>query len=240
MFNMRKSSRKLIHKSKILSKILNSINRKFQLRLLSFYKDKNVVDVIKSIHNSGVAALFPFEAFHVYSIVRSQSKLEGDMAEVGVYQGGSAKLICETKGKNTLHLFDTFEGLPEVSDIDTTFGEKTWTTGQFNNTSLESVKNYLRNYPNVHLYKGTFLDTATNIIEKKFSFVHLDVDLYQSTKDCLEFFYPRLVIGGVILTHDYHSDGVNRAFKEFTENRNVHLIELIGPQCMIIKINSHS
>jgi len=240
MFNMRKSSRKLIHKSKILSKILNSINRKFQLRLLSFYKDKNVVDVIKSIHNSGVAALFPFEAFHVYSIVRSQSKLEGDMAEVGVYQGGSAKLICETKGKNTLHLFDTFEGLPKVSDIDTTFGKKTWTAGQFNNTSLESVKNYLRNYPNVHLYKGTFPDTATDIIEKKFSFVNLDVDLYQSTKDCLEFFYPRLVIGGVILTHDYHSDGVNRAFKEFTENKNGHLIELIGPQCMIIKINNHS
>ena len=35
------------------------------------------------------------------------------MAEVGVYQGVSAKLICEAKGDKELHLFDTFEGLPD-------------------------------------------------------------------------------------------------------------------------------
>ncbi len=45
-------------------------------------------------------------------------KIKGELAEVGVYKGGSAKLICEAKGNSILHLFDTFEGLPNVGEND--------------------------------------------------------------------------------------------------------------------------
>ena len=49
-----------------------------------------------------------------------------------------------------------------------------------------------------------------------FSFVHLDVDLYQSTKDGLAWFYPRLNRGGILISHDYsNADGVRKAFDEF-------------------------
>jgi len=63
----------------------------------------------------------------------------------------------------------------------------------------------------------------------------LDVDLYKSTIACLKFFYPRLVRGGIILVHDYHSDGIQKAFKEFLQDNKIHLIELTGSQSMIIK-----
>jgi hypothetical protein len=157
------------------------------------------------------------------------------MAEVGVYQGGSAKIICHVKGEKKLHLFDTFSGLPKVTDNDTHFGVKYWKDGQFDDTSDLHVKNYLSKYPNVFLYKGEFPLTADPVKNNKFSFVHLDVDLYKSTLDSLEFFFPRLIRGGIILTHDYHSSGVQKAFNEFFQNKKIPFIELTGSQCMIIK-----
>jgi len=143
-----------------------------------------------------------------------------------------SKLQAEENKK--LHLFDTFEGLPELSDKDTHFGMKYWKKNQFNDTSVESVKNYLSKYENVFFYKGEFPSTSDPVENTKFSFVHLDVDLYQSTLDCLTFFYPRLVQGGIILTHDYHTNGVRSAFDEFFRDKKIPIVELPGSQCMVV------
>jgi O-methyltransferase len=228
--------RKLVYGSSIFAKLMSNLNTKFQFRLLSFYNDKKIIDLIKIVKKEVDFAFFPIEAYHVYSIAKSQSKLDGDMAEVGVYQGGSAKLIAEVKNEKELYLFDTFEGLPKVSEKDTHFGTSYWKTGEFSNTSLENVENYLSNYKNIYCYKGKFPETSEPIKTKKFSFVHLDVDLFQSTIDCLEFFYPRMINGGIILTHDYHTDGVKQAFNEFCKDKKIPQIQLLGSQCAITKL----
>ena len=44
-----------------------------------------------------------------------------------------------------------------------------------------------------------------------------------------------MVSGGIILIHDYHSDGIQKAIKEFKNDNEIHLIELTGSQAMIIK-----
>lgn len=227
---------KLVYRSDLIGKLFGYFNTKFQFSLLSFYNDKKIVELIKTVKNEVDFAFFPFEAFLIYSIAKSQSSLEGEMAEVGVYQGGSAKLICEAKGNKKLNLFDTFEGLPHVSEIDTHFGTKFWNDNEFNKTSKEVVKKFLSNYNNVYIYKGKFPETAEPVTKSIFSFVHLDVDLYESTLSCLKFFYPRLINGGIILTHDFHTKGVNTAFREFFQNKTAPIIELAGSQCMIIKI----
>jgi hypothetical protein len=226
---------KFIYASPFIGRLVGYFYIKIQFKLLEFYKDKQIVDLIKTIKDEVNFAFYPYEAYHLYSIVKAQSNLEGEMAEVGVYQGGSSKIICETKGDRKLHLFDTFQGLPEISEKDTTFGKKLWEKDLCNDTSLEIVKNYLSVYKNVYFYQGEFPGTSTPVTDSKFSFVHLDVDLYKSTKDCLAFFYPRLINGGVILTHDYHGTGVRSAFDEFFLDKNVSVIELTGPQCMVIK-----
>ena len=232
---MGETLRSAVYSSNQIGRILGYFSTKFQYKLLSFYKEKKVVNLIKNIKNEVDFAFFPYEAYMVHSIAKSQRELDGDMVEVGVYQGGSAKLICEVKGDRKLFLFDTFVGLPELSDTDTHFGKKHWKKNQFNDTSLEAVKDYLSLYENVDIIKGEFPKTADNIRNSKFSFVHLDVDLYRSTIECLKFFYPRLVNGGIILVHDYHSDGIQKAFKEFLQSNKARLIELTGSQCMIIK-----
>jgi hypothetical protein len=230
------NTRKLVYGSSIFAKLMSNLNTKFQFRLLSFYNDKKIIDLIKIVKKEVDFAFFPIEAYHVYSIAKSQSKLDGDMAEVGVYQGGSAKLIAEVKNEKELYLFDTFEGLPKVSEKDTHFGTSYWKTGEFSNTSLENVENYLSNYKNIYCYKGKFPETSEPIKTKKFSFVHLDVDLFQSTIDCLEFFYPKMINGGIILTHDYHTDGVKQAFNEFCKDKKIPQIQLLGSQCAITKL----
>jgi hypothetical protein len=65
--------------------------------------------------------------------------------------------------------------------------------------------------------------------------VHLDADLYRSALDSLNFFCPRLVDEGIILSDDYHADGVKRAFDEFFKDKQKSVIELAGSQCIVIR-----
>ena len=83
--------RKVVYGSKISSKISEYILSKFQFFLLSFYKERKIVDLIKQVKSDVDFAVFPYDAYLIYSIANTQAKFEGDMAEIGVYQGGSAK-----------------------------------------------------------------------------------------------------------------------------------------------------
>ena len=172
--------------------------------------------------------------FILYQLANHVRYLNGDFAEVGVYKGGTAKLICEAKGNRELHLFDTFEGLPELGSNDDAIQFKKG----FATALLEDTKDYLSQYQKVYFYKGLFPKTATPIKDKTFSFVHLDVDLYQSTHDCIEFFYPRMAKGGIIISHDYiTAKGVKKAFDEFFSDKPEIIFELLsGEQCLVIKL----
>lgn len=164
--------------------------------VILYYDDperSKVINLIKNIKNEIKMFMEINEAYQVFMAVKKTEKIKGDIAEVGVYQGGSAKIICEAKGSKLLHLFDTFEGLPEFSEADTGHYHK----GEFL-ASLKKVKIYLKKYQNVYFYKGLFPLTAKPIRNKRFSFVNLDVDLYESTLSCLKFFYPRMNGGGLL------------------------------------------
>lgn len=188
--------------------------------------------LIKNTRKDRNMLLSNAEAMQVFMAVSATREVPGDIAEVGVYRGGSARIICEAKEDDrTLHLFDTFEGLPEVDDKSDLIFKK----GLYK-SSYDEVKNYLAPYPNVEFYKGLFPDTAGPVEDKKFSFVNLDVDLYKSTLAGLEFFYPRLSPGGILISHDYSTmAGVKRAFKEFFAENPEFVKKLPGSQCIVIK-----
>lgn len=187
--------------------------------------------LISAIKKERATKLGYNEAFQLKRSALSVAKVEGDYAEVGAFNGGSTKIICESKGTKALHVFDTFEGLPDTDNNDSEWFEK----GQYS-CSLESVKAYLSEYNNVHYYKGLFPNTSAPVEDKRFAFVSLDVDLYSSTLDSLRFFYPRMSIGGIIMSHDYVSaDGVRQAFDTFFQDKPEPIIELSGSQCLIVK-----
>ena len=149
------------------------------------------MDRVTSVKRERTLLLNHGEACQLISAVTATEKLGGDMAEVGVAYGASAKLIAEYSPTRTLHLFDTFEGLPAVSRRD---NEK-FAAGQFR-SAVDDVRQYLVG-KNVRFYKGLFPHTAEPVKDRVFSFVHLDADLYESTMAALRFFYPRLCSGAI-------------------------------------------
>jgi hypothetical protein len=176
------------------------------------------------------------ERYNLYSLCRATAKLPGVVAEAGVYRGGSAKILCRAKGDTPLYLFDSFIGLPPVEKA----FDGVFSTGDFHDTTVGDVKSYLKEFPNVHFYPGFFPASVRGLEPEnlRYRLVHLDLDLRQSTLDALEFFYPRLVPGGVLLSHDYRrrgAPGVKTAFDEFFAKRNEPILLLPGTHGAFVK-----
>jgi hypothetical protein len=191
----------------------------------------STVELIRRVGRERTLLLRLEEALALIAAVRATDKTNGHLAEVGVFQGASAKLICEAKGDRILHLFDTFEGLPSPGPADSSG----FYQGRFE-CALEDVQMYLEKYQNVAFHKGHFPKTGVAVEELSFSFVNLDVDLYDCTRDALEFFYPRMERGGIILSHDYATEkGVRKAVSEFFDKKPEPVMSLLGSQCMIVK-----
>ncbi|HQP91623.1 MAG TPA: TylF/MycF/NovP-related O-methyltransferase [Candidatus Omnitrophota bacterium] len=213
--------------------IKNTVSLKKYILIYYGYPEKaRVIELVKNIGKERKMIVNEIEGYQIFDLVKKASKIEGDTAEVGVFEGATAKIICEAKNHKPLHLFDTFEGLPQITEND---DPAQFYKGQYK-ADMENVKEYLKNYPEVYFYKGLFNSTSDLVKYKKFAFVNLDVDLYESTMDCLDFFYPRMSRGGIIISHDYiGSQGVKKAFDEFFKNKPEPVLELLGVQCLIIK-----
>lgn len=125
----------------------------------------------------------------------------------------------------TLHLYDTFEGLPH-DDIPGGHHRK----GEFA-ASLDEVKVALKGCPNVLYHPGFFPDTAVDV---RYCCVHIDADLYQSTADAIDFFWPRLVMGGMLIFDDFENGycpGVKQAILE----RGLLYKQTTPMQCVVEK-----
>jgi O-methyltransferase len=212
--------------------------KKFKLGVTYLYDhqmldDRRFLELIYRLRNEGRTLQNIWELYNLYKGVLQTEKIPGDIVELGVYKGGTAKLICEIKGDRRFHLFDTFEGMPEAGEGDII------QEGAFGDITVEDVKKYLRDYKNVFFYKGLFPETAEAINGRRIAFLHLDVDIYTSTRDALHFFYPLMNRGGMIVSHDYNSKscpGVKKAFDEFFKKKPEPIIELSGvTQCLITK-----
>jgi len=173
--------------------------------------------------------------YMLYQFAMNSRSTPGMVAEIGVYKGGSARLLAKVfEGSDKqIHLFDTFEGMPEVNkDIDI------FKKGSFNDTSLEFVQEYLIDMDGIEFHKGIFPDTASYENDEEYCFVHVDVDILQSVKDCCEYFYPRLSKGGIMIFDDYgyrKCPGAKIAVDEYFEKKDCLPIYLPTGQCVIIK-----
>jgi hypothetical protein len=228
-----KLSRSTNPMAKLTVSAMRILPRWVQLRMLSIRKEGKLVGLIKEIQKERGFSMWPDEMANVFHFAAAATKLAGDFAEVGVYRGGSAKIICEVKGQRPLHLFDTFEGLPSTGEYDWSFEASQYAE------SLAEVKGYLEEgkYPNVFFYKGLFPETAKSVENKTFALVHLDVDLLSSTIDALKFFYPRMQKAGIILSHDFSTAlGVRKAFHDYFADKPEPVFELGTSQCFAVKV----
>lgn len=185
---------------------------------------------------TGYTLVDKVRCFMIYQYARQVIGLNGNVAEIGVYRGGTARLLAEIfKSKDKkIYLFDTFSGMPTSDSYKDLHKE-----GDFDDTSLENIKYYLRDYENVRFCPGFFPVTTKPMEDTTFCFVHVDADIYTSIMDSCKFFYPRMEKGGIIVFDDYgflNCPGVKMAVEEFFSDKPETPCYLPSGQCVISKL----
>lgn len=154
----------------------------------------------------------------------NEAKIEGNVAELGVYQGEFAKYINEFFPDRRLFLFDTFEGFTDKDISKDVENEYSSGTEDFSDTNVDMVLGQMV-YPQMCVIKkGWFPQTTDGVESEKFVFVSIDADLFKPIYEGLSFFYPRMNRGGVIFVHDFNNPdykGASAAVKGFCKEQKI-------------------
>ena len=142
---------------------------------------------------------------------------QGLVAEFGVCSGATINFIAD-RVEQKVHGFDSFEGLPS-----------NWTGFEDYSEAFKRHGKPPKVRKNVTLHIGWFEDTLPKFLEErteKFAVIHIDCDIYSSTKTILANCTSRIQ-KGTILIFDEFFNYVNwqmhefKAFQEFVQNNNV-------------------
>ena len=224
-------------KYKISEYIVSAIYPKYKFSEFEriWLDDKDFLNYYKSIMDPGNWHSYD-RKYTLQNLVRSVVGLEGDIAEAGVYKGASAYLMCKEnlgQDESKIYLFDSFQGLPKPKSADGNY----WKEGVFS-TPVSELTTTLKEFNNYVVLSGWIPSRYNEIEDKKFKFVHIDVDLFDPTFDSISFFYDRVVPGGMILLDDYgfySCPGAKKAVDKFMVDKVEKLINLTTGQGLIIK-----
>lgn len=207
--------------------------------------DDEAKEIIRAVKPFTMTSPERLNAFILATRHVVRHNIPGDIVECGVWRGGSMQACARTllalgETDRGLHLFDTFEGMPPPTAEDLRRDGKSaedllaaqgkdrpiWAVA-----SLEDVQAGFGDVPypgeRVHYVQGLVEDTVPQQAPEQISILRLDTDWYASTKHELEFLYPRLVSGGVLLIDDYgYWQGSRQAVDEFLEKTGERLLML--------------
>ena len=182
------------------------------------------------------------------NLCNSFKNIKGNIIECGVWRGGMIAAIAELLGnERTYYLFDSFEGLPKAQEID---GEAAiiWQNDKEapmyydnckaevhyaeNAMKLASIKNY-------QTVQGWFSETLPKFnASEEIAILRLDGDWYDSITQCLNYLYPLVAKGGLIIVDDYYLwDGCSRAVHDYLSSHNIpdRIYQLDNNNCYIVK-----
>jgi hypothetical protein len=201
-------------------------------------EDRAIVERALPYTMTGVPRLLSVVDSVRYCVARD---LPGAFAECGVWRGGSVLAMILTlqemgAAERDIHLFDTFEGMTEPTEADTSSvappaletwqeanarDERAWPE-MFGAEVLDEndVRSTLlaTGYPaeRLRFVRGKVEDTIPEHAPEALALLRLDTDWYESTRHELDHLYPRLATGGVLIIDDYgHWDGARRAVDEY-------------------------
>lgn len=177
----------------------------------SFDKNYNTIKKISMLEKPEVMA--------IVDMVKYANFIHGSIAEVGCNKCGTTYMIASSAiPDKDIFAFDSFNGLPFISDNDVSDYKDRLRRGDYF-ADYELAYKLMSKFENVTLVAGLFSDSfKEDYLDREYSFVFVDADLYESTKQAYEFFYPKLVSGGIIATHDYGfhlTPGVKKVVDDF-------------------------
>ena len=151
-------------------------------------------------------------------------------------------MICRalegTYSEGACHFaFDAFEGLPEPVEADRAESGQWWSAGDLK-TDRDRVERLLKPFPHARIEVGWIPERFPEVEDRQFRLVHIDVDLFEPTSNSIEFFFPRLVPGGVLLLDDHgvmSCPGARKAAVEYFATSGDPIIELPSGQAIVWK-----
>jgi O-methyltransferase len=182
-----------------------------------------------------------YRCYEIWSMVAEAAKLpQGDLLEVGVWRGGTGALIAAQSARcipsARVFLCDTFTGVVKTGPQDTIYKD-----GMHADTSAKMVTQLLtlNGLNNTVVLEGIFPEqTASQLEDRPFRFCHIDVDVYQSSKDICEWLWPKLVSGGVVVFDDYGmrgTEGVQRFVNEWRLRADLTFLYNLNGHAIFIK-----
>ncbi len=210
-------------------------------------RDRAIVERVQPYTMTGEARILALIDAVRYVVARD---LPGSFAECGVWRGGSLLTMIATLQEigvddRDIHGYDTFEGMTEPTEKDTSALEKpaleTWSAAQAagerawpylfgaNVFDEEAVRATLleTGYPaeRIHLHRGPVEETIPSRSPGPLALLRLDTDWYESTRHELDHLYPLLAPGGVLIVDDYgHWEGARRAVDEYMAEQGSPLL----------------
>ncbi len=166
--------------------------------------------------------------------------LDGEYAEFGTYRAGCAFMMLATSGlpaSKRLYLFDTFAGFPleMLNDAERAAGLH----GALADTSVEYVEARLGRWKDqVVIVAGDVFDTLARTETGPLAFVHMDLNLSKPTVVALEYAYPRLTSGAIVVFDDYGGAGLEAqrvVVDKFFADKPEEVVALPSGQGMMIK-----
>lgn len=218
-----------------LSNISNYADSNKDFKILHLITKEATQESVRYICENGSNARMFVDRFQLLKFMLEEHIKTNDykdklFLEFGVFEGSTINFCSSLIPEAKFYGFDSFEGLPETSGV--------WVKGEFDvKEKLPKVND------NISLIKGYFNETLPKFLEEhkeKAAFIHIDCDLYSSTKTVFDNIYDRIVPNTVIQFDEYYNypgwrNHEFKAFQEFCKKYSVEY-EYIGISHMQVAV----
>ena len=173
---------------------------------------------------------------------RHASKLPGSFVECGTNTGIMSLAVCEyvdfnSTGKS-FYLFDTFEGIPASEVNETELADKRLDENTMYFDCFEVARKNFGPYPKAHLIRGIVPDTLSGVDIDQVAYLCIDMNIAKPERAALEYFWPKLVPGAVVIFDDYGWSGYHlqkETLDEFAASQGVEIMTLPTGQGLLLK-----
>jgi O-methyltransferase len=182
-----------------------------------------------------------YRCYDLWMLAGQAARLDGDVLEVGVWRGGTGCLIATRYSSlgavGTVFLCDGFTGIVKAGAPD-----RHYRGGEHADCTREIVATLagVMGVANVQILEGIFPeDTGAAIAARRFSFCHIDVDVYESARDVLDWVWPRLQPGGIVVFDDYGfatCPGVTQLVNERLGTPNALIMHNLNGHAVVVKL----
>lgn len=188
--------------------------------------------------------------FNTYALALEAVLIPGCFVECGVGAGAQLMAMALTYSSKQIYGFDSFEGIPlsgKHDDQQPGIGVATHNTHApvkerlvSSGVTVHSVDNVLGNFEKqeigaakIKLVKGWFQHTLPKADTGPIALLRLDGDLYESTLVCLEYLYPLVSPGGIVIIDDYALPGCMKAVHNYFNDDLPHIISVEGGEGVV-------